>query len=419
MIGGRDSAFKADRGAARDRRPRAPPICGWTPGPRWLLPQWRSTPSIRSIDMTSEALKDHFGVGVVERLATEVAAVHAALDRGAFVREALTGFEALALMARGGHLAEVLGRHLPASFPEAISVLMCSLGPQRPAESPMGGFYYLPHTEFVARFGLEHADTSMAALHELTQRFTAEFALRPFIEREPQRVFQTLQRWVTDPSEHVRRCVSEATRPRLPWGRRLRALQADPSPSLPLLEQLRDDPSGYVRRSVANHLNDLGKDHPELLLDIARRWMADAGPDRRGLLQHALRSRLKAGDREALALFGCEEPPNVRIDALELSPHSPRVGDTLRLGLRLHCTSDRTQTLNADLCIGFVKADGRVSTKVFRLRRFDLAPGQSVLVKKSIFLRDLSTRRHYPGWHPVGLRLNGHDLPLGGFQLRA
>jgi 3-methyladenine DNA glycosylase AlkC len=369
--------------------------------------------------MTSEALKDQFGPDIVLRLAGELADAHPALDRDAFIRDGFAGYEALALMARGDHLADVLGRHLPTSFPDAISVLMRSLGPQRPAESPMGGFYYLPHTGFVARFGLDHPAESMAALHELTQRFTAEFALRPFIEREPRLVFQTLQRWVTDPSEHVRRCVSEATRPRLPWGRRLRALQADPSPSLPLLEQLRDDPSAYVRRSVANHLNDIGKDHPTLLLDIARRWMADAGPDRRGLLQHALRSRLKDGDREALALFGCEEPPNVRIDALELSPHAPRIGDTLRLGLRVRGTGDRAQTLNADLCVGFVKADGRVSTKVFRLRRFDLAPAQSLQLKKSLFLRDLSTRRHYPGWHPISLRLNGHDLPLGGFQLRA
>lgn len=388
-------------------------------GPRWLLPQWRSTPAIRPIDMTSPALKDHFSVGVVERLATEVAAVYAAFDRDAFVREALTGFEALELMARGGHLAEVLGRHLPAFFPEAIAVLMRSLGPRRPAESPMGAFYYLPHTEFVARFGLDHVDASLAALHELTQRFTAEFALRPFIEREPARVFQALQHWVKDPSEHVRRCVSEATRPRLPWGRRLRLLIADPSPSLPLLEHLRDDPSAYVRRSVANHLNDIGKDHPGLLLEISKRWMVDAGAERRALLQHALRSQLKHGDPEALALFGCASAPQVVLAGVELSPAQPCIGDTVRLAIHLQGTGAGAQTLNADLRVDFVKADGRSSAKIFRLRRLRLDSGARVVLRKSLILRDLSTRRHYPGWHALHLRLNGHDLTLGGFDLGA
>jgi 3-methyladenine DNA glycosylase AlkC len=367
--------------------------------------------------MSSPALKDHFGVAVVERLASEVAGVHGAFDRDAFIREALMGFEALALMARGGHLAEVLARYLPTSFPEAISVLMRSLGPRRPAESPMGGFYYLPHTEFVARFGLEHADVSLAALHELTQRFTAEFALRPFIEREPRLVFQTLQGWVTDPSEHVRRCVSEATRPRLPWGRRLRALQADPTPNLALLEHLRDDPSAYVRRSVANHLNDIGKDHPALLLAIARRWIVDGGHERRALLQHALRSRLKHGDLEALELFGCETAPQVVLAGLALTPVQPRIGDTVRLVIHLQGNGAEAQTLNADLRVDFVKADGRSSAKIFRLRRFRLDSGARMVLRKSLILRDLSTRRHYPGWHALYLRLNGHDLPLGGFEL--
>ena len=160
----------------------------------------------------------------------------------------------------------------------------------------------------------------MQAQHELTQRFTAEFSIRPFIERHPEATLARLAQWTQDPSPHVRRLVSEGTRPRLPWASRLRDFQRDPAPVLALLERLKDDPELYVRRSVANNLNDIGKDHPDLLADVARRWLQNASPERRWIVRHALRSAIKRAEPGALSALGYGAAPTLAIERVRIEP---------------------------------------------------------------------------------------------------
>jgi 3-methyladenine DNA glycosylase AlkC len=245
----------------------------------------------------AEPLKDAYGPEVPRRIAAMVSTAHPSFDSRAFVRDCLAGYGALNLIARGWRIADALHAHLPRDFPRAVEILLRSLGPgrQSPEGNGMAPFLYMPHAFFVARYGLDHFEASMRAQYEITKRFTAEFSIRPFIERHREATLERLGEWARDPDPHVRRLVSEGTRPRLPWAPRLREFQRDPAPVLALLELLKDDPELYVRRSVANNLNDIGKDHPELLAQTARRWLEGADANRRWLVKHALRSAVKRG----------------------------------------------------------------------------------------------------------------------------
>ncbi len=248
----------------------------------------------------------------IDCLANNLGAVHRAFDQASFRRSAFSGIEALAILQRGHHLARVLREHLPARYDDAVAILVRSLTPAltRTDVLGLGGFFYLPHVCFVATYGLdsEHNggrdpfETSLRAQYELTRRFSAEFSIRAFLIRWPERTLAQLAKWARDPDPHVRRLCSEGTRPRLPWAQRIPAFVTDPSPVLPILETLKDDPDLYVRRSVANHLGDIAKDHPALVFEICDRWLEGASAERKWLIRHAVRHPAKSGNRAALRL---------------------------------------------------------------------------------------------------------------------
>ncbi len=374
-------------------------------------------PAVYPAGRMAEPLKHQFGPPVVRRLATEIGAVQRRFDRAAFECEALRGFEALELLDRGRHLGRVLRDHLPAHFPDAVDVLLATLPEHKAPAGGMSSFYYLAHTEFVRQFGVPHLDASLTALHALTQVFTGEFAIRPLVDAHPGPVLERLREWTRDPSEHVRRLVSEGTRSRLPWAPRLRAFAADPSPVVELLERLRDDESLYVRRSVANNLNDIWKDHPARLVAIAAAWMEDASAERRWIVQHALRSAVKKGDAGALRVLGFGAKASLRVVEHAISPARPRMGTKVVVTVTLDNPSRRAQQVVVDLVVHFVKASGGTSPKVFKLANVSLAPRESVSLRKTVSLADLTTRQHYPGRHQVALQMNGAAEPLGAFTL--
>lgn len=367
----------------------------------------------------SAALKDQFGPEVIAMLAQRIFEVFPAFPQRAFVAKARQGFEPLNLMARGRHLALALRQHLPQDLPAALDILRLSLGPklQSSAGNGMAPFFYLPHSAFVAEFGLDAFEPAMRLQYELTQRFTAEFCLRPFLARYPERTLERLRLWARDQSAHVRRLVSEGTRPLLPWAPRLTQLQAHQQAVLDLLEMLQDDPEEYVRRSVANHLNDLGKDQPELLRRIAARWLEGASAERQALVRHALRSLVKHGDREALQLLGYGRAAQVAIEAVDISPRRAQVGERVSVSLSLRNSRRTPQNLLVDLRVAFVKAKGETRPKVFKLRSLTLAPGATARLQKSISLAQHTTRTHYAGRHELELLVNGTARPLGHFVL--
>ena len=364
-------------------------------------------------------LKDSFGPDIPTRIAAALAAVDPTFDSAAFLADALDGYDDLELTPRARHIASALDRHLPADFEDAIAILMRSIGPRSagPELSGMAAFYYAPHVYFVAEFGIDHWEASMQAQYELTQRFTAEFSIRAFLEREPERTLARLREWASDPSPDVRRLVSEGTRPRLPWAPRLRRFEIDPSPVLDLLELLKDDPSPYVRRSVANNLNDIGKDHPDLLIATCRRWLDGAGADRRALVRHALRSAVKRGDPAALDVLGFGGGRIVELSGVSVSPERPRIGDAVRISFTIHNGGPTRAAFNVDLRVHFVKANGGTSPKVFKMGSFELDAGAVASVSKLISLRQHTTRTHYPGTHRVEAIVNGETHPVGSFAI--
>ena len=337
----------------------------------------------------------------------------------AFLAEALDGFEDLELTPRARHLADALASQLPADDERAVDILTRSLGPPIEADELTGidAFLYLPHVFFVAEHGLGHWEASMRAQYELTQRFTAEYSIRAFIDHEPGRTLDRLREWTTDPSPHVRRLVSEGTRPRLPWAPRLARFIDDPAPVVELLERLKDDPALYVRRSVANNLNDIGKDHPVVLVATCRRWSANATDDRRWVIRHALRTAVKRGDRDALASLGFSDPDAAALSRFEVDSPRPRIGDSVRVSFSLRNSSDRTAAFNAHLRVHFVKANGRTSPKVFKVREVELDPDEEVTLSKSISLQQRTTRTHHAGVHAVEVIVNGLATPAGSFTI--
>jgi 3-methyladenine DNA glycosylase AlkC len=372
-------------------------------------------------DSGPKLLKDFFDARVVRALAAMLARAHPPIDEASFVRDGLHGLADLELTARARHLMRVMARHLPERFEEAIDVLVRSLGPEHATDElegvGMAPFIYLPHVFFVSEYGAHDLERSLHAQYELTKRFTAEFSIRTFLERYPEATLARLRTWASDPNPHVRRLVSEGTRPRLPWAPRIRAFQRDPAPVLELLERLKDDPALLVRRSVANNLNDIGKDHPDVLVDVCRRWWADASEERRWLVRHALRSEVKRGNREALGILGFGGRPKVELASTSIAPKKVDAGGSVRLTFTLASAAKTTQSLAVDFAIHFVKANGDAKPKVFKLKTLELGPGASVILEKSVSFRAMTTRKHYPGVHTVELLVNGAAFPAGEFRL--
>lgn len=364
-------------------------------------------------------LKDSFGPDIPRKVAAAIAAVHPAFDIDGFLADALDGYEALELTPRARHISVALRKHLPADYVEAIGVLMASLGPLPDGAelTGMAAFLYAPHVYFVAQFGLDDWDASMQAQHELTQRFTAEYSIRAFLEREPERTLGRLREWAGDPSPDVRRLVSEGTRPRLPWAPRLQRFQVDPSPVLELLELLKDDPSLYVRRSVANNLNDIGKDHPDLLVETCRRWLDGAGDTRMWVVRHALRSAVKRGDMDALEILGFGGENVAVVENVEIAPRRARIGGSVRVAFDVVNSGESQRAFNVDLRICFLKARGGTSPKVFKVRTLELDAGARAHVSKLISLRQQTTRTHYPGEHRAEAIINGATHRLGPFAV--
>ncbi len=373
-----------------------------------------------------EPFKNRIDAALVRAAASHVRRVHRAFPHDRFVRLATDGLGALELKARVQHVAAAFAATLPTAFGDAADVLEASLAPARTdtdlgalrvGDDGLAGWIVWPMTDFVATNGLGDPRRALRALHAMTQRFTAEYDVRPFFVAHRALVLATLREWVDDPSAHVRRLVSEGSRPRLPWGLQLKSLIADPSPTLPLLEALQDDPSDYVRRSVANHLNDVAKDHPGVVGAWLERHLPGASPERRSLLGHASRTLVKRGDARVLRAFGLGQP--LRGSAsLELRPSTVRIGAAVDVVASLRSSSRTPQSLVVDYRVHHVLASGATGAKVWKGWRVELAPREVRELAKKHSLRQVTTRRLRPGRHAVDLLVNGKVVANAAFVLR-
>ncbi len=367
----------------------------------------------------AEPLKNSFGPEIPVYLAELLGAVVPRFPRKKFIAACVNGLDELELMPRSRHIADVLAFTLPADRGDALQVVIDALQREGPPQELHGmeGFRYLPLVDFVAVHGLDHFDVAMKLQYELTQRFTAEFCIRPFLEVHREATLARLREWSADPSEHVRRLVSEGTRPRLPWAPRLRDFMADPSPVVELLELLKDDPSEYVRRSVANNVNDIAKDHPDVAVSIGRRWWRDAGPERKRLVKHALRTLVKQGNPDALAVIGFGADTPLQVTRAVCVPTSVAIGETMRVEIDLHNPTNEAHGALVDIVVHFVKSNGSTSPKVFKGAEVDVEPGATVTVRKTVSLRVHTTRTPYAGRHGVEALVNGTTHLVGTFDV--
>lgn len=368
-----------------------------------------------------EPLKTFFSKALVQRLAAEIVRVEPSFPARAFIKRATAGLDELELMQRAKHIAAALAEHLPPAYPDAIDVLLRSLGPEHATDELVGvgmaPFFYLPHVLFVAERGLDHFELSMHAQYELTKRFSAESSIRPYIANEPDRTFAVLRKWTRDGNPHVRRLVSEGTRLRLPWAMRVAWLDQHPERVLELLELLKDDPTTLVRRSVANNLNDLGKVHPKLLIDTCAAWLEGASAQRSKLVEHALRSAIKRGEAGALGLLGFGSKPLVALQDVRFEPKRVAIGGHVSVSFTLRSKARTAQSLLVDLAVHFVKANGSSSAKVFKLERVELPARGKVELATKVSLAVHTTRKPRPGTHAVDVLVNGAAMRAGEFEV--
>ena len=367
----------------------------------------------------AEPLKHLVGLDLVGQLAENISNATPAFNADEFKKLFAEQYLGLELMPRCHLVADCLYEVLPKNYLTALKIILASLGPVHlpTADFSDMSFLHLPFSLFVGKHGLEHFQESMAAQRQITQRFTAEFSIRAFIEHHPEKSFKLFQRWTKDPSPHVRRLVSEGTRPRLPWASRLRKLQADPSPIIPILEALKDDPELYVRRSVANNLNDIGKDHPQLVYQLLAKWQIGSNKNRDWVISHALRSAIKRCEPEALALLGYLDAEGIETGDSSITPDQTNIGRSVRISTEVSNQGVESKAIMLDFAVHYVKANGGIRPKVFKWCQIELGVSEKKTLSKKLNLANLSTRTHYAGSHRVDIIINGQWSYLGTFDL--
>lgn len=369
-----------------------------------------------------EPFKNLFNVSVIRAMADHLARVEENFDSEAFVAFATEGLEHLEFKERASRLTDALEQYLPQDFAHAVRILCSALdpNPEDQQHPPQGirGWPVMSMAEFIARHGQDPADVpkSLNALKDMTSRLTSEFAIRPFLINHPQHTLATLHTWVTDDHDHVRRLVSEGTRPRLPWGLRLKDFVKNPGAVIALLEQLKDDPSEYVRRSVANNLNDIAKDHPDRVAGIAQTWMIGADKNRQRLIRHALRTLIKDGHSGAFKALGYE-PAHIDVLRFSTTTANVRMGENLVFELDITSKIKTAQALIIDYAIHHRRANGQTTAKVFKWKNIVLKGGASLSVSKHHAFKQITTRRYYPGLQHIEILINAKSVAKADFEL--
>ena len=368
------------------------------------------------------SLKDQlFNPAKVDLLARRIEAVHPSFSRASFHTAVVAVLPALELKERITLIAKCLYEHLPRRYGDSLAIILKALPPEldpNRSDGDFGDFIFAPFSLFVAMYGCtaRHLDVSLRALREITKRFSAEDAMRFFLNSFPRESVAFLRSCATDENYHVRRLASEGTRPLLPWAQRLSLDYHEP---IGILDMLFADPTRYVTRSVANHLNDISKIDPELVLQTLLRWRESGrqNPAEMAFITtHALRSLVKQGHPGALDLIGYGRAPDITITELTTTTPQVRVGDAFHFTLALRANK-RRQKLLIDYVMTFA-GDGRIPRqKVFKLKQLDLAAGEYATLTKAHPMRLMTTRRLHLGEHRITLQINGQPQGTLAFEL--
>ncbi len=324
-------------------------------------------------------------------------------------------FDHMELKARMRHTAECLHYFMPASYPAAVALL------NKLIESLIAhGFLqerlemmFLPN--YIEVYGLDDPEISLAAMEFVTQYVSCEFAIRPFLRGYFDQTINKMLDWASHPHPRVRRLASEGCRPRLPWGLSIPTLKTDPSPVLPILEALKHDPDEAVRRSVANNLNDISKDHPDVVIEIARTWKALSN-ETDAIIKHGCRTLLKQGHESVLSHYELDNQ-GITLETFNIHNLNIRIGDALSFSFQIFNAGEKAKTIRLEYAIHYKKANGQLNRKVFKISERTYAPGQQQTITRNQSFKPITTRKYYEGGHLLDVIVNGCVMATGKFRI--
>ena len=348
------------------------------------------------------ALKDQFyNPTYYKQLSKNLHAVDPSIDEHRFYKACTKDLNKLELKQRISHTSGVCRQFFPDNYRDALKILYAYA---EQIQSNSFADIFMP--DYVARYGTHDFKRSMQALKDFTCYSTSELAIRVFLENDYDRAMTVVKKWSSDKDHHVRRLSSEGTRPRLPWASQVKYLLDHPENNFPILEALKQDEDKYVQKSVANHLNDISKDHPGQLLSLIKKW--DRSIDTtEWIIRHGTRTLVKQGNEQTLSLLGINPNPKVKIHNFTLSKSRLALGDSLSFKLKISSLAKTSQKLVVDYKVHYKKSSGKTNPKVFKLKTFNLNPSDSITLQKKHLFKDFTTRKHYSGKHMIEIMVNG------------
>ncbi len=358
----------------------------------------------------AEPLKNLYNQPFVTNLSAELTKHYPKFKSNAFVKDVFNAdWENMELKQRMRHITVCINNHLPLSYTEQIAVL-------KKTAPAFTGFTAMFFPDFVEVYGQEDLKNSIDALTLFTQHSSSEFAVRPFIVKYPTQLLKQHLLWAKHKNHHVRRLASEGIRPRLPWAMALPQFKKDPSPLLPILDLLKQDESEYVRKSVANCLNDISKDHPEIVIDLVNKWKG-ISTETDWIVKHGSRGLLKQGNEQALASFGLNHRIKTAVNELTISKSNLRIGDQFQFSFDVTLEEKTSHDVRVEYKIYFMKANGNLSPKIFQIGTYAFKSKQTMAFKRKHVFADLTTRKHHLGAHKLCIVINGKEMATAAFEL--
>ncbi len=362
-------------------------------------------------------LKDLYSPRFYNQLSGELKAVYPSFNKPAFIKQIFTDdFSTKELKARMRHTSEVLHDFMPADFKQSVGILLQLISYLKKKGYGGGGLEHMFIPDYIEVYGMDHFEISMEAFEIVTQFVSCEFAVRPFFIRYGEKMVHQMKVWSRHKSDQVRRLSSEGSRPRLPWAMAIPVVKKDPSPILPILEHLKNDPSEFVRRSVANNINDIAKDHPDIVLKLAREWKG-VSKETDAIIKHGSRTLLKKGHAEILSHFGLKRK-NILVSDFKIETPVVKMGGQVSFSFSISNKDKKEQTVRLEYGLYYNKSNNQLARKVFKISEKKYRPGGMVKVNRKQSFRKITTRTFYPGKHQLSVIVNGEEKAIKNFLLK-
>lgn len=355
-----------------------------------------------------EPLKNMYNEKFIDKISNLILKVYLDFDAPSFKNSVFNDkFENLELKERMRHIAQTLGKYLPSDYEQAIDILM-----KLPIEET--GFTYIVFSDFLEVYGLDNYELSVPALKYFTQFCSSEFAIRPFIIKYEDKMMQEMLKWTKSDNVHVRRLASEGCRPRLPWGIALPEFKKNPDKVIKILEELKNDPEEYVRKSVANNLNDISKDNPEIAIKLIKKWYGE-NKNLNWIVKHGSRTLLKSGNSEIMKIFGYHNPKSISLKNIHI-PETVKLSSEFEFSFEIESMEGDIGKLRIEYIVEYVRLKGKKSKKVFKIAEGEYQ-NKVKLIKKKHSFKPVTTRKYYPGTHGFYIIINGIEKYHTTFEL--